>query len=72
MPSGKFYTTSDVAVIREIYPKHGSKPCADRLGRSERAIRTFASKVGILRDAEVLKIERRVWVEEKFNGEAPV
>lgn len=55
MPSGRYYTNAEMAIVRELFPTHGAKLVATRLGRSPRAVAVFAHKHGIRRDVESWK-----------------
>lgn len=49
------YTTTDLKKIRELFPIYGAKQLAEDMHRTEHAIRLFAWKNGIKRDAEELR-----------------
>lgn len=52
---GPFWTTKELAALREHYPKGGSKAVAERINRSVDAIRQAARKYGLTADKDLYK-----------------
>lgn len=43
----RYYTEEELEFLRENYPKHGTKWCAERLGRSREALNKKVKKMGL-------------------------
>ena len=63
---GPYWTTKELAVLKEFYPTGGTRAVAERINRSADAIRQAAGKYGIKADKSLYK-PINIYIRRKQN-----
>ncbi len=61
------WTTTELAVVRDVYPTGGTRACAEHLDRTRKAIRSKAHEEGITADTRNVQLLAR-GLEDEVDG----